>query len=62
VLQYGLKILEKVGEGSFGKVYRAVELATRKEVAIKVVLPPGEASQRQLDHLEINDQGVADHD
>jgi serine/threonine protein kinase len=36
VLQYGLKIIEKIGEGSFGKVYRAIENNMNKEVAIKV--------------------------
>ena len=35
----GYKIIERIGEGGFGVVYRAEQPAVDREVSIKVILP-----------------------
>ena len=39
VFQERYKILEKLGEGGFGCVYRAHQLSTSQVVAVKVIAP-----------------------
>jgi serine/threonine protein kinase len=36
----GYAILESIGQGTFGAVYRAHQTVVDREVAIKVILPP----------------------
>jgi serine/threonine protein kinase len=35
----GYKLVERIGEGGFGVVYRAEQPSVDREVAIKVILP-----------------------
>jgi serine/threonine protein kinase len=35
----GYKLIERIGEGGFGVVYRAEQPSVDREVAIKVILP-----------------------
>ncbi len=38
----GFRLLEKIGEGGMGEVYRALQLEPRRIVAIKVIHPPSD--------------------
>ena len=35
----GYRLLEQVGEGNFGAVYHAHQMAVNRDVAIKIILP-----------------------
>ena len=48
VFQERYEILEKLGEGGFGQVYRARQLATQHEVAIKVLHAVHAASEKHV--------------
>ena len=42
------RLLEKIGEGTFGTVYRAQDTKLESEVALKLLLPTGSSSARVL--------------
>jgi serine/threonine protein kinase len=44
-----LKLIQKVGKGSFGEVYRAFDTTLQREVALKLLLPRGLDAESETD-------------
>lgn len=44
-------LIQKVGEGSFGQVYRAFDTQLEREVALKLLLPRGLAEENEVEAL-----------
>jgi WD40 repeat protein/serine/threonine protein kinase len=55
----GYKLLEQIGSGSFGAVYRAVQPDVDREVAVKVILPDYANDPEFIRRFEIEAQTVA---
>ncbi|MDV5167811.1 TOMM system kinase/cyclase fusion protein [Photobacterium rosenbergii] len=50
---YDYKLVEKIGEGGFGQVYKAIQLSTQKQVAIKfLTLNPLASREKNHRHIE----------
>lgn len=48
----GYRLIELIGEGGFGRVYKAVQLRTEQLVAIKLLKDSKHSSQHQIDRFE----------
>lgn len=48
------EILELIGQGSFGKVYRAIDIINRQEVAIKRLQSSIDTDQEVENHRSLN--------
>ena len=55
----GYKLLEQIGVGGFGAVYRAVQPEVGREVAVKVILPPHANEPEFIRRFEAEAQTVA---
>ena len=48
----GYRLVEQIGEGGFGRVYKAIQLRTEQSVAIKLLKDSKYSSQTQIDRFE----------
>jgi serine/threonine-protein kinase len=55
----GYELIERIGAGGFGVVYRALQPSVKREVAIKVILPEFADRPDFIERLETEAQLVA---
>ena len=55
----GYQLLERIGAGDYGAVYRALQPAMGREVAIKIILPPISSRPEFIRRFEVEAQLVA---
>ncbi|OJJ19400.1 hypothetical protein BKI52_21565 [marine bacterium AO1-C] len=48
----GYRLVEQIGEGGFGRVYKAIQLRTEQPVAIKLLKDSKYSDQKQIDRFE----------
>lgn len=48
----GYRLVEQIGEGGFGRVYKAIQLTTEQSVAIKLLKDSKHSNQKQIERFE----------